>query len=144
MIVYAHWKFTVFGMWQWPMVLYIICADHAPGAKFGHASGIGSLHRLIIGNHSNINISKTNRRILVKLHIQRVALFFLFFFFFFFFFFLCFRLELWRHIRFNGKKIFSETTRPIALMFGMWQWLMAYAPQHKLCHSCPWPRPGGR
>ena len=60
----------IFGMWQWLMVLYIICANHAPGAKFGHASGVDSLHRLTIGKYSNINISKTSGRILVKLHTQ--------------------------------------------------------------------------
>ena len=30
----------MFGMWQWLMVLYIICVNRAPGAKFGHASGV--------------------------------------------------------------------------------------------------------
>ena len=29
----------IFGMWQWLMVLYINCAIHAPGVKFGHAPG---------------------------------------------------------------------------------------------------------
>ena len=29
------------------MVLYINCAIHAPGVKFGHTPGVGSLHRLI-------------------------------------------------------------------------------------------------
>ena len=53
------------------MVLYINCAIHAPGVKFGHAPGVDSLHRLTM-----------------------------------------------------GKKIFSETTGPTALIFCMWQWLM--------------------
>ena len=39
----------IFGMWQWLMVLYINCASHAPGVKFGHAPGVDSLHRLTIG-----------------------------------------------------------------------------------------------
>ena len=30
----------IFGMWQWLMVLYINCASHAPGVKFGHAPGV--------------------------------------------------------------------------------------------------------
>ena len=32
----------IFGMWQWLMVLYINCASHAPGIKFGHAPGVDS------------------------------------------------------------------------------------------------------
>ena len=36
----------IFGMWQWLMVLYINCASHAPGVKFGYAPGFDSLHRL--------------------------------------------------------------------------------------------------
>ena len=39
----------IFGMWQWLMVLYINCAIHAPGVKFGHAPGVNSLHRLTMG-----------------------------------------------------------------------------------------------
>ena len=35
--------------WQWLMVLYINCANHAPGVKFGHATGVDSLHRPTIG-----------------------------------------------------------------------------------------------
>ena len=31
------------------MVLYINCANHAPGVKFGHAPGVDSLHRLTMG-----------------------------------------------------------------------------------------------
>ena len=36
------------------MVLYINCAIHAPGVKFGHAPGVDSLHRLTMGNKKNI------------------------------------------------------------------------------------------
>ena len=39
----------IFCMWQWLMVLYINCASHAPGVKFGHAPGVDSLHRLTMG-----------------------------------------------------------------------------------------------
>ena len=39
----------IFGMQQWLMVLYINCAIHAPGVKFGHAPGVDSLHRLTMG-----------------------------------------------------------------------------------------------
>ena len=39
----------IFGMQQWLMVLYINCAIHAPGVKFGHALGVDSLHRLTMG-----------------------------------------------------------------------------------------------
>ena len=39
----------IFGMWQWLMVLYINCAIHAPGVKFGHAPGVDSLHRPTMG-----------------------------------------------------------------------------------------------
>ena len=58
----------IFGMWQWLMVLYINCANHAPGVKFGHTPGVDSFYRLTIG---------------------------------------------------KTKKIFSETTGPTALIFGM-------------------------
>ena len=44
-------------MWQWLMVLYINCASHAPGVKFGHAPGVDSLHRLTMG--------KTNKNLLL-------------------------------------------------------------------------------
>ena len=64
----------IFCMWQWLMVLYINCANHAPGVKFGHAPGVDSLHRPTIGK--------------------------------------------------TKKIFFSETTRPTALIFGMLQWLM--------------------
>ena len=40
----------IFCRWQWLMVLYINCAIHAPGVKFGHAPGVDySLHRPTIG-----------------------------------------------------------------------------------------------
>ena len=47
----------IFGMWQWLMVLYINCASHAPGVKFGHAPGVDSLHRLIMGKTNKIKSS---------------------------------------------------------------------------------------
>ena len=39
----------IFCMWQWLMVLYINCANHVPGVKFGHTPGVDSLHRPTIG-----------------------------------------------------------------------------------------------
>ena len=39
----------IFGMWQWLMVLYINCAIHAPGVKFGQAPEVDSLNRLAMG-----------------------------------------------------------------------------------------------
>ena len=47
----------IFCMWQWLMVLYINCASHAPGVKFGHALGVDSLHRPTMG--------KTNKNLLL-------------------------------------------------------------------------------
>ena len=44
----------IFCMWQWLMVLYVNYASHAPGVKFGHASGIDSLHRLTMGKTEKI------------------------------------------------------------------------------------------
>ena len=42
------------------MVLYINCAIHAPGVKFGHAPGVDSLHRLTMGKkNSKIFFSET-------------------------------------------------------------------------------------
>ena len=41
----------IFVIWQWLMVLFINCAIHAPGVKFGLAPGVNSLHRLSMGNH---------------------------------------------------------------------------------------------
>ena len=83
---------SIFCMWQWLMVLYINCANHVPGVKFGHAPGVDSLHRLTIGK--------------------------------------------------TKKIFFSETTRPTALIFGMWQWLMVlyincanHAPGFKFGHA---------
>ena len=51
----------IFGMWQWLMVLYINCAIHAPGVKFGHAPGVDSFHRLTIGKTKKIFFSETTR-----------------------------------------------------------------------------------
>ena len=51
----------IFGMWQWLMVLYINCASHAPGVKFGHAPGVDSFHRLTIGKTKKIFFSETTR-----------------------------------------------------------------------------------
>ena len=51
----------IFGMWQWVMVLYINCANHAPGVKFGYAPGVDSLHRLTIGKTKRIFFSETTR-----------------------------------------------------------------------------------
>ena len=82
----------IFCMWQWLMVLYINCANHVPGVKFGHAPGVDSLHRPTIGK--------------------------------------------------TKKIFFSETTRPTALIFCMWQWLMvlyincaSHAPGVKFGHA---------
>ena len=82
----------IFCMWQWLMVLYINCAIHAPGVKFGHAPGVDSLHRLTIGK--------------------------------------------------TKKIFFSETTRPTALIFCRWEWLMVlyincanHAPGVKFGHA---------
>ena len=47
----------IFCMWQWLMVLYINCASHAPGVKFGHAPWVDSLHRPTMG--------KTNKNLLL-------------------------------------------------------------------------------
>ena len=81
----------IFCMWQWLMVLYINCANHVPGVKFGLAPGVDSLHRPTIGK--------------------------------------------------TKKIFFSETTRPTALIFCMWQWLMvlyincaSHAPGVKFGH----------
>ena len=44
------------------MVLYINCANHAPGVKFGHAPGVDSLHRPTIGKkNKKIFFSETTR-----------------------------------------------------------------------------------
>ena len=51
----------IFGMWQWLMVLYINCANHVPGVKFGHAPGVDSLHRLTMGKTKKIFFSETTR-----------------------------------------------------------------------------------
>ena len=41
------------------MVLYINCANHAPGVKIGHALGVDSLHRPTIGKTKKIFFSET-------------------------------------------------------------------------------------
>ena len=51
----------IFSMWQWLMVLYINCASHAPGVKFGHAPGVDSFHRLTTGKTKKIFFSETTR-----------------------------------------------------------------------------------
>ena len=51
----------IFCMWQWLMVLYINCASHAPGVKFGHAPGVDSLHRLTMGKTKEKFFSETKR-----------------------------------------------------------------------------------
>ena len=44
------------------MVLYINCANHAPGVKFAHAPGVDSLHRPTIGKKTKkIFFSETTR-----------------------------------------------------------------------------------
>ena len=43
------------------MVLYINCASHAPGVKFGHAPGVDSLHRLTMGKTKKNFFSETKR-----------------------------------------------------------------------------------
>ena len=49
----------IFCMWQWLMVLYINCASHAPGVKFGHAPGVDSIHRLTMGKTKKNFFSET-------------------------------------------------------------------------------------
>ena len=39
----------IFCMWQWLMVLYINCAIHAPGVKFGQVPEVDSLNKLAMG-----------------------------------------------------------------------------------------------
>ena len=51
----------IFCMWQWLMVLYINCANHVPGVKFGQAPGVDSLHRPIIVKTKKIFFSETTR-----------------------------------------------------------------------------------
>ena len=43
------------------MVLYINCAIHAPGIKFGQAPEVDSLNRLAMGKNSKIFFSETTR-----------------------------------------------------------------------------------
>ena len=54
-------KALIFCMWQWLMVLYINCANHVPGVKFGHVPGVDSLHRPTIGKTKKIFFSETTR-----------------------------------------------------------------------------------
>ena len=54
-------KALIFCMWQWLMVLYVNCANHVPGVKFGHAPGVDSLHRPTIGKTKKIFFSETTR-----------------------------------------------------------------------------------
>ena len=51
----------IFCMWQWLMVLYINCASHSPGVKFGHAPGVDSLHRLTMGKTKKNFFSEIKR-----------------------------------------------------------------------------------
>ena len=64
----------IFCMLQWLMVLYINCASHAPGVKFGHAPGVDSLHRLTMGKTKKIFFSETTRPSL-SFYILYVAMF---------------------------------------------------------------------
>ena len=117
--------------------LYQLCHS-CPWVKFGHAPGVNSLHRLTMGKHSNINISKASWQILIKLHPQRhwavekVA----------YCFFGQIGLEPWQHTYFNRKKkkkiFFSETTGPTTLIFGMWQWLMVLYINYVLGFKAPY------
>ena len=51
------------------MVVPIInCANHGPGVKFSHATGVDSLHRLTMGKHQYLQ--KASWRFLIKLHTQ--------------------------------------------------------------------------
>ena len=105
------------------MVLYINCAIRAPGVKFGHAPGVDSLHRLTMGKKPKIFFSETTGptalifgmwQLLMVLYINCAshapgvkfghALGWIFS--------IDLQLE-------KLKKIFSETTRPTALIFGM-------------------------
>ena len=51
----------IFCMWHWLMVLYINCANHVPGVKFGQAPGVDSLQRPTIGKTKKIFFSETTR-----------------------------------------------------------------------------------
>ena len=64
----------IFGMWQWLMVLYINCASHAPGVKFGHVPGLDSFHRLTIGKTKKIFFSETTRPTAFSFDIWYVAM----------------------------------------------------------------------
>ena len=43
------------------MVLYINCANHVLGVKFGHTPGVDSLHRPTTGNSKKIFFSESTR-----------------------------------------------------------------------------------
>ena len=105
-------------MWQWLIVLYINCANHASEIKLGHAPEVDSLHRLTTstGKHSNINISKAGRRILIKLYTHSIT-----------------GQKERLHIGLGrsdlnsgcrGKKKKKKKKKHEAHSFGMWQWLM--------------------
>ena len=125
------------------MVLYINCANHVPGVKFGHAPGVDSLHRPTIGKTKKIFFSETTRptalifgmyQWLMVLYIncaihdlaspRRLIV----------------SIDLlWEK---NSKIFFSETTGHTALIFCMWQWLMvlyincaSHAPEVKFGHA---------
>ena len=55
----------IFCMWQWLIVLYINCASHAPGVKFGHAPGVDSLHRPGVDSLHRLTMGKTNKNLLL-------------------------------------------------------------------------------
>ena len=98
------------------MVLYINYANHSPGVNFGQA-------KFIVGKHSNISISEVSRDIDKITHTASLGS--------------------WKGCMLFGgrsklncschgniymlmgkikkKKIFSESSRPTALVFGMWQ-----------------------
>ena len=94
------------------MVLYINCAIHAPGVKFGHAPGVDSLHRLTsrpilikfnvnhnwVGGLMALGFGADCIKIVVSMATDRSH-----------------RLTMGK----TKKIFFSETTRPTALIFGM-------------------------
>ena len=53
-------KACIFGMKQFLEVPYINPANHIAGVKIGHAPGVISSHRLIVGKHKKI-FSETMR-----------------------------------------------------------------------------------
>ena len=114
----------IFCMWQWLMVLYINCASHAPGVKFGHTPGVDSLHRLTMEKtKKNFFSETTGPTALIVCMWQWLMVLYI----------NCANHVPW--VKFGHaagavslhrptigktKKIFfSETTRPTALIFGM-------------------------